>query len=398
MDKTLFAGVVVLLLSGCAARPGTAYSDALDPDAVVTVVNDALSWQFDHMPTQGRTWYNPPMRGWADGVFLSAAATWPHLPGLRDRLARIACDNGYEPAPKCFNPANGLAVSMLYADLYRDDPQPRFLQERITDFQKELDVLRGGWQMLIPTMERLDFQMRYWPETEDLDFLYVPNQEKWSWCDALYMSAPTYAAFANLTGRDDYRDFMDREFWRTTDYLYSPSDSLFCRDSRFFDAREPNGARQFWGRGNGWVLAALARVQNLLPADYPSRPRYAQLFREMAERLSSLQGEDGFWRTSLLDPADYPNPESSATGFITYGLWWGINRGLLDRAAFLPAAKAGWTALVSAVQPGGKLGWVQPIGDTPDHISADKNEVYGTAAFVLAGGEVLQYIHNNNHQ
>ncbi len=392
-----FACTLLLVLACAAPARKGGYSDDLSREAVIRVVSEAVSWQLDHMPQTGRTWFNPSLQGWADGVFLSAAATWKEDPALHDRLAEIACRNHYAPAPKSFDPANDIAISLLYAELYREQPQPRFLKERIADYQAALDTLRGGWYALIPTMERLDFQMKYWPEEEDLDFMTVANHERWSWCDALYMAAPVYAAFANLTGNASYRDFMRRELWRTVEYLYSPSDSLFFRDSRFFDEREPNGAKVFWGRGNGWALAGLARVMDFLPADAEDRPRLEGLFREMATKLARLQGVDGFWRTSLLDPEDFPSPESSATGFLTYGLWWGINRGVLDEASFMPAARAGWKALVSAVQPGGKLGWVQPIGDTPDHISAEKNEVYGTAALVLAGNEVLKYIHNKNN-
>jgi hypothetical protein len=39
------------------------------------------------------------------------------------------------------------------------------------------------------------------------------------------------------------------------------------------------------------------------------------------------------------------------------------------------------------------LGYVQPIGGSPDdHITKDKNEVYGTAAFILSGLEILKYL------
>lgn len=398
MRKMIIFACAFLLAQACAQpeRPDV-YSAELSREAVVKVVSDAVSWQLDHMPEAGRTWFNPPYQGWADGVFLSAAATWKESPSLHERLEEIARRNHYEPAPKSFDPANDIAVCLLYAELYRESPQPRFLKERIADYQAALDTLRGGWYALIPTLERLDFQMRYWPQEKDLDFMTVANHERWSWCDALYMAAPVYAAYSQLTDNPAYREFMFEELWRTVGYLYSPSDSLFFRDSRFFDQREPNGAKVFWGRGNGWALAGLARVMDYIPADAADRPRLEGLFRAMATKLARLQGQDGFWRTSLLDGEDYPSPEGSATGFLTFGLWWGINRGILDEGSFLPAAMAGWKAMVSAVQPGGKLGWVQPIGDTPDHISAEKNEVYGTAALVLAGNEVLKYIHNKNN-
>lgn len=30
----------------------------------------------------------------------------------------------------------------------------------------------------------------------------------------------------------------------------------------------------------------------------------------------------------MLDPETYPMPENSASGFFTYGLAWGVNRGI----------------------------------------------------------------------
>lgn len=383
------------LLSGCSSGAGKKYSPELSVGSVVRVVNDAVGWQLDHMPLAGREVYNPRFTGWADGVFLSAVGEWTRTDdsrGYRERLRRLAAELNYEPAPRTFNPANDIAVCMLYADLYAENPQPQYLLDTISDFQGQLDELRGGWKTLIPTIERLDYQMRYYPDLGSLDFYLPPNHERWCWCDALYMAAPTYAAMANLAGRSDYREFMNREFWRTTAALYDPSEQLFYRDTRFFDLRESNGEKVFWGRGNGWVVGAIARVVDQLPRDYPDRERYLNLFREMIARLVALQDENGYWHTSLLDMQTYTSPETSATGFCAYALWWGINNGVLDEAVYLPPARKAWKALVAAVHPDGMLGWVQPIGDAPENITYDKNEVYGTAAFALTGSQVVKYL------
>ena len=48
----------------------------------------------------------------------------------------------------------------------------------------------------------------------------------------------------------------------------------------------PNGRKVFWSRGNGWVFAGLARILQDMPADYPDRPRYVTLFRDMAATVS----------------------------------------------------------------------------------------------------------------
>ena len=160
--------------------------------------------------------------------------------------------------------------------------------------------------------------------------------------------------------------------------------------ARYFDQRETNGAKVFWSRGNGWVLAGLARGLQYLPPDYPARPRFAALFKEMANRVAPLQRPDGYWRVSLLNPDAFPMPETSGAGFFTYALAWGVNAGLLDRTVFEPAVLNGWAALNRAVLPDGKLGYVQRVGAAPGDTSADETEVYGVGAFLLAGSEVHQ--------
>ena len=371
---------------------------ALDKDAVAKVVNDAICWQKDNMPTVGRAIFNPRYTGWADGVFLSAIAEWTCVDdsrGLRTWLKNVAEEVNYEPAARTLNPANDLAVCMLYANLYEEDPKPCYLIDTIADYGRQLEVLRGGWKTIYPTIERLDNLMKYYPQMDDdLDFNLSRNQVRWCWCDALYMAAPTFAAFANITGNPDYREFMNNEFWRTVRALYDPEERLFFRDTRYKTIKSKNGEKMFWGRGNGWTVGAIARVLSQLPADYPDRPKYEKLLQEMMSRLVTLQDADGYWNTSLLDREYYPNRETSATGFFTYALWWGINNGVLDKDVYLPYAEKGWRAMVDAVHPNGMLGSVQAIGDAPENITSDKNEVYGTAALVLSGLEVFKYLKN----
>ena len=213
-----------------------------------------------------------------------------------------------------------------------------------------------------------------------------PCQARWCWCDALFMAPPAWIALTNATGDRRYLDHADAEFWAATEYLYDKSDHLFYRDSRFFAQRDAQGRKIFWGRGNGWVFAGLARILTELPADYPSRPRYEALFKEMAARLVSLQGAKGYWPVSLLEPQQ--SPETSGTGFFVYGLAWGVNHALLPAGQYRRSIQRGWRALVAAVKPDGKLGWVQRIGAAPDEVGADDTQLYGTGAFLLAASEV----------
>ena len=180
------------------------------------------------------------------------------------------------------------------------------------------------------------------------------------------------------------------QWWKSSDYLYDPSQHLYFRDSTYFPKREKNGQKVYWGRGNGWVLAGLARVLEYLPADHPSRPRFERQFREMASRVRELQQPDGFWRTSLLDPASFPLKEASGTGFLGFGIAWGVNHGLLDRAAYAPVARKAWQALIACQLPDGEIIHVQPIGAAPDSFAPESTEPYGAGAFLLAGSEIYR--------
>jgi unsaturated rhamnogalacturonyl hydrolase len=112
----------------------------------------------------------------------------------------------------------------------------------------------------------------------------------------------------------------------------------------------------------------------------------------MAGKIASIQGEDGFWRSSLLDPASLPNPETSGTGFFTFGFAWGINQGLLERTRFESIVRRGWGAMITALHADGMLGWVQQIGAAPGSATKDSTEVYGVGALLLAGSEICKSI------
>merc|ERR1712190_105485 len=118
----------------------------------------------------------------------------------------------------------------------------------------------------------------------------------------------------------------------------------------------------------------------------------------MAAALKAAQQEDGMWRASLLDPAQVPNPETSSTSGILYGLAYGINNGILDRDSYLPVVQSAWDGMLKlAVGSDGVLGYCQPCGAGP--APATKNDTANTrkcsthpedfcaGLFLLAGAE-----------
>jgi unsaturated rhamnogalacturonyl hydrolase len=217
-----------------------------------------------------------------------------------------------------------------------------------------------------------------------------PGREDWWWCDALFMSPPVLARLYTATGDQKYLKFLDAMWWDTTDFLFDPSENLYYRDQKYIGKPNANGKKVFWARGNGWVMAGTVRVLQQLPKNDPMRMRYVDLLRKMAAAVSKVQGDDGLWRPSLLDPTEAPVPEASSTGFFCYAFTWGINNGYLDRKTYMPVVKKAWRGLNSAVHSDGKLGWVQPIGAAPASVTFDMNQEYGSGAFLLAGSEIYK--------
>src|SRR6202453_3172366 len=124
---------------------------------------------------------------------------------------------------------------------------------------------------------------------------------------------------------------MDQGWCVTSASLYNQENHLYFRDSRYFPQKQANGKPIFWSRGNGWVMGALVNVLRIMPADYPSRPKYVAQFREMAEKVAAIQSADGLWRSGLLDPAAYDLPEVSGSAFFTFAIAYGINEQILAR-------------------------------------------------------------------
>ena len=211
---------------------------------------------------------------------------------------------------------------------------------------------------------------------------------RWCWSDALFMAPPAWVALTGLTHDPRYQAFADKEYRATTALLFDPDQSLFYRDSSFKGNTDANGRKIFWSRGNGWVYAGLARILTALPPDAPSRPLYRDLFMRLSRKIARLQKPDGCWPASLLDPRHSTPPETSGTGFFTFGLAWGVKAGLLPGQAFRSSAERGWTCLTRAVDADGKLGWVQSVADRPDLVRKEYTQPFGAGAFLLAGGAV----------
>ena len=225
----------------------------------------------------------------------------------------------------------------------------------------------------------------------------------WTWVDAIQMSMPVFAQLGALSNQTTYYEKMYALYAHSRDVegggLYDTKTHLWWRDAKWKPPAQlsPAGKDVYWSRGNGWVFAALARVLERIPESAPHRALYVDDFVAMANALKAAQRADGFWNPSLADAMHYGGPELTGTALFTFGMAWGIRRGLLDEASYAPSVLAAWRGMLAqSVHEDGFLGFVQSTGDDPSDgqpLSFDKLpdfEDYGVGCFLLAGSALAE--------
>jgi unsaturated rhamnogalacturonyl hydrolase len=369
--KTMMAVMMAVLAATLASN--AAEAPKLTHEATLEIMQKAATWQLAN-PSK-----HPPT-DWTHGALYDGMMALGDLsadPKYRAAMMSAGQTNDWQPGKNVYH-ADDYCVGQMYCEMYSLYRDPG---------------------MIAPLRDRFNYILANpskGPVEEKTKAEGIPaGLMRWWWCDALFMGPPAWIRLYAVTGEEKYLNFMIQEWWATSDFLFDKEEQLYFRDKGYFTKKEANGKKVFWSRGNGWVMGGLVRVLQVLPSDHPERKRFVEQFQQMAERLTACQQADGLWRSSLLDPASYPNPETSGSGFDCYAMIWGINQGLLNRAKFEPVIQKAWAGLVGCVAEDGKLTHVQPIGADPRTFDTNSSEIYGVGAFLLAGSELyrMQLLH-----
>lgn len=314
-------------------------------------------------------------QGWVSGVLYNGLFDWAEITDKKeyfDFMKRIFSRYYWQLGNRMYH-GDDLCVGQVYLDMYA-----KYKQEK----------------MWIPTKARIDWIIEN-PPIGNIDITKGVS-DRWWWCDALYMAPAIFTRLYTLTGDKKYLKFAHKEYLDCYEHLYDKDEHLFFRDGKYLNAKDEKGGKVFWSRGNGWVLGGLAEVLKYLPEeDKKYRPFYEQLLQEMSEKIASLQREDGYWRTNLLNADIYPMPETSGTGLFTYAIMYGINQGILPTDKYLPIVRKGWDAMVKAVNTEGKVGWTQMVAQKPGKVVKKDTRAYSVGSLLMIASELYRYLDNN---
>lgn len=363
MHKTIKQSLAVLLVAACfscsnkMSPTGASTEDIYSKNYVENIMKKAYTWQYTNPVDSNRKNVNDWARGaFYSGVMRAYASTKDEA--YVDGAMAYGNSQNWQAGTR-FDHSDDVAKGHAFLDLYAIKRDPK---------------------MMAGIKGRIDSVMA----------VTTSGRDHWWWCDALFMEPPVLVRLTQLTGDEKYNNFLNSSWWEATAFLFDKGENLYFRDKSFFNRKTPSGKKTFWSRGNGWVMGGLVQVLERLPKSNAYYQQYVELYKKMAAKLVTLQQPDGFWRASLLDPAEVPVMETSGTGFYTFALAWGINNGHLDKATYLPAVQKGWKALTDAVTPEGKLQYVQQIAAKPESVKKEHNQEYGTGAFLMAGTEMMK--------
>ena len=220
----------------------------------------------------------------------------------------------------------------------------------------------------------------------------------WWWADALYMVMPVMTKMYRLTGDAKYLRKLYENLLYCDSIMLDTETGLYFRDGKYVYPKHKtdSGKKDFWARGDGWVLAGLAKVLQDMPATYVRQPFFVEKYQNLARGVAKLQQKEGYWTRSMMDPQQAPGPETSGTAFFCYGMLWGVNNGYLPKKEFAPVIEKAWRYLTeTALQEDGKVGYVQPIGERAipgQKVDANSQANFGVGAFLLAACEYVRYI------
>lgn len=170
------------------------------------------------------------------------------------------------------------------------------------------------------------------------------------WVDSIMM----YGVYAALYGRCENDAGLAAQAGRIAPlfgkYLRDDKTGLFYHS--YWTKQKTHYPREpiFWGRGNGWVMAAVPMMLAQLP-EGPEKEEAAALFTKLSRALLPLQRPDGWFETLLL-PAGKSYRESSATALVAAGWYAGVGAGLLGEA-YLQGADRAFTAVCGALSRDG---------------------------------------------
>ncbi len=165
----------------------------------------------------------------------------------------------------------------------------------------------------------LDYLVNRAPRTDGIIHHIKTKPE--IWIDSMYMAPPFLAA----AGRHEEAIRQIRG-WKS--FLWNEHDHLF---SHIYDLEQKKFVREaYWGVGNGWAAAGMARVIDLLPPEFhDARQELIDTEKALIGSCLTYMRSDGFFHNVINDPGTFV--ETNLSQMLAYTIFSGIASGWLPK-------------------------------------------------------------------
>jgi rhamnogalacturonyl hydrolase YesR len=253
------------------------------------------------------------------------------------RLAVISCNEGVtDPA------ANGEPV--LYAAKITGD----------ASLQKAADKM-------------LEYLLQKAPRRKDGTLYHIANKPQ-VWVDSMYMAPPFLAVAGQPQEAVKQVEGIRRLLW-------NPQKKLFSHI--WDDSKNDFFRKDFWGVGNGWAAAGMARIIKALPADRGGeKKRLVKYVKDVIDGCLACRRPDGLFYDVVDNPQTFV--ETNLAQMLAYTIYSGVRGGWLKASYLKPAEKMREAARRNVDD----FGYVQGVCGSPNFESAG-TATEGQAFFLL---------------
>src|SRR5210317_228671 len=184
--------------------------NSFDAEAISSIGDRVADWQIATLDDLSYI-RNPrsgdfDRRGWQHGALYVGLMNWAGLPGKErydEVLLQISEENQWRLGDRLFH-GDDHVVGQLYLHFYNQQEDEKKIEHTIRQFNQVFVANPDG---------NLEFTGEHIPGVGQ------SCQLRWCWCDALFMSPPTWFGLSLATGDERYMAYGDREFRATRDYL-----------------------------------------------------------------------------------------------------------------------------------------------------------------------------------
>lgn len=166
------------------------------------------------------------------------------------------------------------------------------------------------------------------PKTSD-GILHHVTYAKQVWSDSPFMAPP----FIALMG--DYDEAV-KQIEGMRKYLMNPEKKMYYH---IWDEQKNDFARKlFWGGGNGWTAAAIAKIINTLPKENEThRKKLITWGKEVIDGCTAYMRPEGLYHDIIDDPNSFV--ETNLSQMLAFSIYTGVKAGWLSPEYKLKADK-----------------------------------------------------------